>query len=124
MKIPCRVDSLHFKNEFEDTLKSPCNLWGDLGLSNISIESKKKFWDWFFSAPMDEIAIEDKIGMSIEFSSAPILPETEFKNIYPGYENLEDQDKQELQKEFHKRKKLGVSTEGLLVDIIARKEKN
>ena len=99
MKIGCSVDVIHFPQDFEDTLKSPCNFWGDCGMANMSKENKKKIWDWVFSMPADEIAIMESISMIIEFKGVPFKEEDKWENRFPGYNDLTEAEQPDLQRQ-------------------------
>lgn len=121
MKMNCRVDGLHFPQDFEETLKPPCNLWGELGLSNLDLELKKKFWDWYFAMPADEISIKAKVVMGVQFVVSAVRKEDEWKNKVAGYEDLTEKEQQELQREYCRRRNDGEDAEAWLktVDLTA-----
>lgn len=102
MKIGCKVDGVHFVNDFDLTFIPPCNFWGDLGFSNLPIELKKKFWDWVFTMPTDEIAIASKLGVGISFTVTPIDDATLFENTVKGWHNLTEGEKQLVEKNHFK----------------------
>lgn len=111
MKFGCGVDGVHFANEYEQTLKPPCNFWGDLGMSNMPEDLKKKFWDWLFSMPTDEIGLKSSIGIAIQISTAPIKPEDRLENKIVGYNELSDSERQMFQKEYFLRLRKGKNVE-------------
>lgn len=98
MKISCDVDTIHFKGDFEDTLKTPCNFWGDMGFGNLEIHLKKKIWDWIFNCPSDEVGILAGRGIALQIGSAPIREESKFENLIPGYKEMEEEDRQKVQR--------------------------
>lgn len=100
MKFPCRVDGVHFPQDFELTFVPPCDFWGDLGLSNISKEDKKKVWDWIFSLPSDELGIKYRIAIALTINTAPIFEPDKFENMVPGYTELTELEKQEIQRQY------------------------
>ena len=71
MKTYCKTCTIHFIDEFEKTLETPCNYWGDIGMTNIPVDVKKKLWDWIFSLPADELPMKYKIGITYR-SSQPV----------------------------------------------------
>lgn len=105
MKFYCKNDAIHFVQDFELTLKPPCNFWGDLGMSNLQIELKKKLWDWIFACPTDEIGILSNIAVSIQIEGIPIPDETKFENVVPGYKDLTEIEQQEYQRKYFKLKR-------------------
>lgn len=104
MKIFCRVCTIHFIDEFEATIKAPCNFWGDMGMGNLDIDLKKKLWDWMFSMPTDEIGIKSGLGIWIQMGANPIQEEDKFENIIPGYVVMSEEEKKLSQKEYIKNK--------------------
>lgn len=104
MKFYCQSCGVHFPKEFEKTLKPPCNFWGQMGMSNLPKEYKKKVWDWVFSLPVDEIALKFKIGIGISLSSQPVSGENDFIKMIPGYEKMSEKEQQEAQRKYFKDK--------------------
>lgn len=111
MKFYCTVDGVHFKQEFEKTLEPPCNLWGEMGMSNVPVALRKKLWEWYFTMPSDEIALSCKISVGLVFKIGAIEPGDEFKNKVKGYEDWTEARQQEFQKEYFKRKGRGEDVE-------------
>lgn len=107
MKTFCKVCTIHFQDEFEETLKPPCNYWGDNGMSNMPAYYKKKIWDWLFSLPADEIGEKCNIGISVTYNGVPIEPSDKFENTIPGYVDLTENEKKAFQKDFFKKKLKG-----------------
>lgn len=105
MKVYCNNCSIHFKHEFETTMKPPCNYWGEMGMSTLQPELKKKLWDWLFEMPADEIGIAAKLGISFSINSAPITEDSKFENIIPGYDKMNEKQRQEAQRTYFKMKK-------------------
>lgn len=102
MKIFCNQCAIHFKGDFKETLKAPCNFWGDLGLSNIEATDKKRLWDWLCELPSDEFAIKYGIGLGFKLSSQVVNLKESWDKIYPNYNNLSEKQKQDLQKKHFK----------------------
>lgn len=103
MKINCLACGCHFPQDFEDTFKPPCNLWGDMGIANLPEDYKRRIWDWYFSIPVDEIAVKFNVGISIAIRGFVIEPETLFENVIPGYNELPEEDRQRVQKDYFKK---------------------
>lgn len=104
MKIVCRVCVVHFADEFEDTLKAPCNFWGDIGLSNISNEDKKKFWDWSLTTIADEFFVKYNLRLNHQcFFDIP-TDEEKVENSIPNYKTMSEEEKKQAQKEYFKEK--------------------
>lgn len=111
MKFQCRVDTIHFGDEFEKTLQPPCNFWGDMGAGNMPDDLKKKFWDWLFSMPTDEIGEKCQLGFSVMFQVTPISPYDKFVNKIDGYEFMTEQEQQDLQKQYFRMHNKGIDME-------------
>jgi len=107
MKFGCRVDGIHFKQDFEKTFIPPCDFWGDLGMGNLPKELKKKFWDWIFAMPADEIGLKCKIGISVSFQTAPIMEDSQYINMIEGYKDLSEEEQQNLQRKIALKQKKG-----------------
>lgn len=101
MKMACKTDGIHFPKDFKITLKPPCNFWGDMGLSNLPINYKKKLWDWMFAMPADEIGIKFKIGLAFTLQGIGIPDDKKFENLVPGYSTWDEKKQQEFQKEYY-----------------------
>lgn len=110
IKTGCNVCSIHFVDEFEKTLVSPCNYWGDMGMSNLTVDLKKKVWDWLFAMPADEVGLKSGIGLSVNLGGYPISEEHKFENIIPGYKDLDDEQRKQAQKFYFKNKRTGEVT--------------
>lgn len=112
MKIFCQTDGIHFKDEFKDTLKPPCNFWGDIGMTNLPVKTKYIIWDWMFSLPADEIGLKFNVGISFSVKGIAIAEESRFENIVPDYKKLSEKEQKEFQRQYFKGKidlsKLGV----------------
>lgn len=104
MKVYCNTCILHFPHEFQKTLKPPCNYWGQSGMATLPTKLKRKVWNWLFSMPSDEIAVACGIGLWFEIGAAPIVEERKFENLIPGYTNLTEEQRQQAQKEWYKKK--------------------
>lgn len=117
MKFHCRVDTIHFADEYEKTLKPPCNFWGDMGMGNVPNDLKKKFWDWLFSMPTDEISIVCDLGISVNFGVIPIRPLDKFVNKIEGYEFMSEQEQQEFQKVYFQMVNKGIDMEAWAEDF-------
>jgi hypothetical protein len=100
MKAFCKTCTLHFVDEFEVTMKPPCNYWGDLGLTNLQSDLKKKVWDWLFLMPTDEISILANLSLGISIKAVPILDEDRFEMRIPGYKDWSDDKRKRFQKLF------------------------
>jgi hypothetical protein len=103
MKFYCKVDGIHFPQDFEMTLKAPCNFWGDMGMSNVSEPMKLKIWDWIFSAPSDELALKEKTGLSIGITGVALSEDKQFKSVVPGYEDMTEEQQQQFQRDYFKK---------------------
>lgn len=124
VKFHCRVDGIHFPADYEDTLKPPCNFWGELGMSNLQPELKRKFWDWLFSCPSDEIGIKAHIGIGISFATGVILHENEFVNKVKGYVKWTEEQQQAFQREYFKAHQDGQNMEKWIEAFNVRPKKN
>lgn len=122
MKFYCRVDGVHFKTEFKDTFIPPCNFWGDLGMSTIPMDLKKKFWDWLFSMPTDEIGETAKIAIGVSFTTGPISDENAFKEKVPHYDDWSEKEQQEFQRKFFKAVNRGENMDKWLAKFIEEKK--
>ena len=118
MKLYCAVDGIHFVQDFEKTLQPPCNFWGDWGMTNVPVELKRKFWDWVYQMPTDEIALTCKLAISIGFSAHVFEEQDEFKNKIEGYESMSEEEQQQAQRAFFKKAQRGTKS-----DILKRKPK-
>jgi hypothetical protein len=98
MKVFCKVDGIHFPQDFERTLKPPCNYWGDMGMGNLQEDLKKKFWDWLFSMPSDEIGLKSKIGIAVDFKTVALENGDWFANTIPGYNEMSEEEQQDAQR--------------------------
>jgi len=78
-KLLCPTCGLHFDDEFLDTLKPECGMWRAFNGTKLSDEDKKKVWDWWFSAPGNELAYKYNLHLQIVF--AP------FKTVIAGGEH-------------------------------------
>ena len=116
MKFHCRVDTIHFADEYEKTLKPPCNFWGDMGMGNVPNDLKKKFWDWLFSMPSDEISIVCDLGISVEFRVGVIKPVDKFINRIEGYEYMNEHEQQDLQKRYFELYNQGIDMDAWIAD--------
>lgn len=105
MKTFCVACDIHFIDEFEKTLLPPCNYWGDMGMSNLDVELKKKVWDWLFSLPADEIGIKASLGIGVEIRAVPISNEDTFEAIVPGYVDMNEEEKKKAQKVYFRMKR-------------------
>ena len=99
MKLGCSVCGCHFPKEFEETLKPPCNFWGEIGMSNLPVDTKLEIWQWAFSLNVDEIAIKTKTSIAYSFKGIP-FSENEWAVQFPEYESLSEEDQQDFQKQF------------------------
>lgn len=102
MKLLCGFCGVHFVQDFDLTLKSPCNFWGEHGLSNIDIEDKRKLWGWAFAMPSDELYIKHGVGITLDFRAVPTRKGMEFKEIFSNYEELSEEEQQQLQRKYYK----------------------
>lgn len=57
-------------------------------------------WEWFFSMPVDEMALKFKLAMSFNINFIPVAEEHLFENVIPGYTNLTEEEKQGVQKRW------------------------
>lgn len=104
MKTYCKVCGVHFKPELDSTFKTPCNFWGDMGLSNLDTETKKKIWDWMFDLPSDEIYIKTGIGLAFSLKGYVPPKGTEFKDIVSNWNDLSEEEQQQFQRDYFKGK--------------------
>lgn len=123
MKFHCSIDGVHFPQEFDDTLKAPCNFWGDIGMSNLDLDLKRKFWDWLFNCPTDEIGIRSQIGISIQFQTIPLDKEDMFKTKVVGYSDWNETQQQQFQKEYFKAFHAGANMEKWIKTFNIQREK-
>lgn len=100
MKVGCKFCGIHFAHDFEKTLESPCNFWGDAGLANISPEDKKKLWDWCFSFPSDEFFVKYKVGLGFKWSAQPLVERLKWENIVTNWKDMTEEEKQEFQRNY------------------------
>ena len=105
MKMPCNQCGCHFPQDFDETFSAPCNIWGDMGASNLPDDYKKRIWDWFFTLPADEMGLKFSLGVSVLINFVPIQPESMFENRIPGYSELDEAEKQAVQKKWFKEHK-------------------
>ena len=108
MKAYCKFCGCHFPQEFEKTLKSPCNFWGEHGLANVDAKIKKEIWDWLFSAPIDKLNVLYSIDMPISFSAIPMISGGGFEDIVNNWEELSVEEKQEFQRSWLKDRQAGL----------------
>lgn len=101
MKTSCPTHGVHFKDEFEQTLLPDCGYWKNCNGMGLSREAKMKVWDWLFSMPGDEV-VGEKYLMQVSMSFQPFIGEVEFKNLIPGYENMTEDERKNMQKEYFK----------------------
>lgn len=102
MKVQCSQHGCHFPQEFEQTLQPDCPYWHVMGASGMSIESRRKIWDWLFSMPADEIFITDNLQFSFSMSFSRTQVGTTFKEMVPGWEEMKEADRQLFEKEYFK----------------------
>lgn len=100
MKVICSQCGCHFKNNFDDTLKMPCNYWGDKGLANLPIKDRKRLWNWIFSAGFDELMIKYNLGIEFNFKAFQILDKVKFESIVENWNELTEEGRQKFQKEY------------------------
>lgn len=100
IKILCQNCGCHFKNEFKLSLKPECNFWGERGMGNLPVKDKQKLWDWYFSAPFDEIMIKNNLNVLMSLMAVPIKRSVQFKDIVENWETLSEKDKQQFQKDY------------------------
>lgn len=98
MKIGCSQCGCHFRQEFEKTLKPPCNMWGDKGFTNLPVKYKKKLWDWVFKMPSDEISILFDTAIAWMVQGVPILERDKFVNLVPGWEKYDEMRQQDIER--------------------------
>ena len=100
MKVICKNCGCHFPEDFEETLKMPCNYWGDKGLANLPIKDKKKFWKWLFTAPFDEFLVKYNISIGMELNSYFVTERVKFEDIVENWNELLEEDKKKFQREY------------------------
>ena len=105
MKVQCTCGP-HFMDDFNDTNKSPCNFWGNMGMTNVDISFRRKVWDWLFAMPADEIAIRYNINLSVGLSGTAITDNDKIENLIPGYQEMSVTEKMEAQRKYFAEKKL------------------
>lgn len=127
MKAFCGVCMIHFKDEFDNTLKAPCNYWGDLGMGNLENDLKRKLWDWLFLLPSDEIGLKSGIGVAISLQGVPIEDGDKFENLIPGYKDLSEEQRKQAQRDwFNTQKKImneNIAKEQVSTKVSTIKEK-
>jgi len=101
MKIGCKSCKIHFPQDFKITLTPQCNYWGDNGMSNVTVKMKKKFWDWLFKMPCDELFITHKLGILFSIQAVPVPQEKEWSALIPGYDKLTEEEQQQAQRRHY-----------------------
>lgn len=81
-------------------------------MANMPDEDKIKIWNWIFSLPADEIGLKHSIGIGIQISTAPINKADLFENQIEGYNELSEEERQRIQKDYFKKQKWQKSPEG------------
>lgn len=124
MKIYDKSCGIHFKDEFDVTLTPPCNFWGEVGMSSLQEDLKKKVWNWLFTMPTDEISIKANLSMHISIGASPIAQEDKFENVIPGYTSMTEEGQKKAQKAYFKAKKEGIPVPNFSNTAIKEEEKN
>lgn len=99
--MSCGICGIHFPQDFDATLKTPCNFWGEHGLSNISVEDKRLIWDWIFKMPSDPMYIKYGINMVFSFGVTPIGKVQPFNELFENYDQLTEEEQQQLQRKYY-----------------------
>ncbi len=105
MKLPCRTCGVHFPQDFDKTNEPACNLWGDIGFTNVSREIREKLWIWIFSMPTDEIYLETSLALGFNVYAGYVPKEDSFDSRFPEYKNMTEEQQQEFQRDFFKNKR-------------------
>ncbi len=100
MKMSCNACGVHFGDEFEKTLKAPCNYWESIGMSLLSKEHKKKVWDALNILPFDEIGITYNLAVSFQLFAQPIPKGMTWDEIDPEYKKKNEKQRREFQREY------------------------
>lgn len=108
IKAYCKFCGCHFPQDFEDTLKAPCNFWGEHGLSNVAVEIKKEIWDWLFSAPIDKLNILHNLDMPITFNAVPVGKGMKFEDFVVNWSALNEEERQEFQRDWFRDRQMGL----------------
>lgn len=103
MKLGCYTCGCHFPQDFDITLTSACNFWGDHGLTNVSIDMKKEIWDWLFAMPSDKLAILERIGLAINFAGVALEQKYTFEKLVPNWNTMTEKERQDYEREHFKR---------------------
>lgn len=101
MKIFCKACGIHFPQDFDLTFISPCNYWGDLGMTNIPPVLKRKFWDWLFQMPSDELSGYG-IGIGVQFLVGVVEDYNKFENMVPEWPTMTEEQRQSFQRKYFK----------------------
>lgn len=105
MKIHCKTCGCHFDDDFEETLSDECGMWVERGFKDdMSVEHKRALFNTFFALPVDEIAQETGVVVSIDMRGTPGMTYSfnQFEAYVPGYGYMTDKEKRQLQKAMFK----------------------
>ena len=102
MKVACTSCGCHFPEDFEDTMKPPCNYWGDLKMGNLPDDYKERLWKWEFELPADEIAIKFGLSINMVLTAKPVefREGNDWTKIFPDYNKLSIDEQKSFQREF------------------------
>ena len=104
MKIQCRICGCHFDDDFEETMSPECSMWADRGFHNVSREHKLAMWNMYFSVPVDAIADDSGVIVSLDMRAYPnrAYEGNEFEANVPSYKLMTDRQKRDFQKRLSK----------------------
>lgn len=105
MKIQCRTCGCHFDDDFEETMRPECGMWSDRGFHRgVSREHKLAMWNMYFSVPVDAIADDSGVIVSLDMRAYPnkTYEGNEFEANVPSYRSMTDRQKRDFQKRLSK----------------------